>query len=157
MSVVTITVPIERFQEVIEKIPSRVDDISRAIGRRLATEGKSLLEGELGRYQTGNMASTYRAYVSADGVRMQIGPAFDAEGHNYVPDVFGGVPEHTIDQKALGRKWPMRWSHVGGSGVAWKVNHPGQRARTDIIEALKALARQVAMEELLALELLGVI
>lgn len=152
-----ITVPMGQFSKVRDAMPKVLDDIMRKIGMRLQREGKALVEGELGRYATGNLASTYRAWVSLAGVTMTIGPAMDALGHNYVPDVFEGVTPHTIDQLMLGRKYPMRWQHVGGSGVAWKVKHPGQRARTDIVEALKALALQVAGEEMLALELLGVL
>lgn len=158
---INVTVPLSKLKEVRDRLPGLLDDIARAIGRRLQREGKSLLEGELGRYQTGKMADTFKAYVSQNAstgygeVRMQIGPSFDARGHNYVPDVFGGVGAHEMSN--IGKKWPMRWSHVGGSGVAWKVEHPGQPARTDILEALKQLARQVAAEELMSLELLGAI
>ena len=160
---INVVVPLSKLKDVRDRLPSLLDDIVRGIGRRLQTQGKSLIEGELGRYATGALASTFRAYVSQDAntgygeVRMQIGPSFDELGHNYVPDVFGGVERHIINQRALGRKWPMRWSHVGGSGIAWEVDHPGQRARTDIIEALKELARQVAAEELMSLVLLGAI
>ena len=158
---INVTVPLSKLKEVRDRLPSLLDDIVRGIGRRLQTQGKSLIEGELGRYATGALASTFRAYVSQDAntgygeVRMQIGPSFDELGHNYVPDVFGGVGRHKMSN--IGKKWPMRWSHVGGSGVTWEVDHPGQKARTDIIEALKELARQVAAEELLSLELLGAI
>ena len=165
---INVVVPLSKLKEVRDRLPSLLDDIVRGIGRRLQTEGKSLLESELGRFQTGAMASSFKAYVSQDAntgygeVRMQIGPNFDPEtGFNYTRTVLEiGSPGWEIDQRALGRKWPMRWSHAASrvsSGVGWHVKHPGQRARTDIIEALKELARQVAAEELMSLVLLGAI
>lgn len=163
-----ITIPLSKLKEVRDRLPGLLDDIVRGIGRKLQTQGKSLLESELGRFQTGRMADSFKAYVSQDAntgygeVRMQIGPVSDPKtGFDYTKTVLViGSPGWKLNQRAKGRKWPMRWSHAASrvsSGVAWEVEHPGQPARTDIIEALKQLARQVAAEELLSLELLGAI
>jgi len=148
---VTVRVPMEQFAKVMDQFPKYSDDYLRAVGNRLRKLLPGTIQSMLGPYSKGRLARSARAYVSRKGVEIQIG-----EGVEHAPYVFGGVGLHTMDQKAAGKTWPMRWTHAGGSGVAWKVKHPGQRARQDILDVIRALAVQVALEEFVIFEAMGV-
>ena len=153
---VEIVVPMQLLKQVRAKFPDLLDDYSRAIGNRLRRLLPSLIHDMLGPFQTGRLARSVRAYVSVEGIHITIGEGVtDERGHPYVKYVFEGAPRHVMDQIAKGRTWPMVWSHAKGSGVAMRVNHPGQKARKDILRAIKQLALQVAEEEAVIFGLLG--
>lgn len=150
MTEVRVVATPEDVRYISENYPRALNVLMRAIGNRLQKMVPGLISSKLGKYQTGQLAGTAKAWTSASGVYVSIGPAFDDDGHDYTQDVFMGARRHIIDQRAQGRTWPMRWSHAGGSGVAWRVEHPGQPARTDILDAIRELMYEVAEEEAIA-------
>lgn len=145
---INVTVPVDLVKRVRDTFPARVNSYIRTVGRLVQARLPELLEGELGRYQTGQLANSGVVWISTSGIEIRIG-----EGLPQADYVFSGVAPHIMDNTGKGN--PMRWDHVGGSGIAWKVNHPGQAARTDIIEAIKALALQIFVEEFLIFDLLS--
>jgi hypothetical protein len=136
-----LVVPMESFGYTREQFRGLPAQVYQAVGNNIRKLLPGLLRSSLGRFQTGELARSARVYVSIDGVRI----AFTAKQAEYV---FLGVAPHTIDMKAMGKTWPMRWNHAASrvpAGIAWKVNHPGQRARVDIIQEIEALIEQEVM------------
>ncbi len=153
---VEIVVPLEEFRQVRDRFPDLLDDYARAVGNRLRKELPRLIHEMLTMFQTGRLARSVRAYVGLHGVRVTIGEGVaDARGTNYTRFVFEGVEPHEMDQLKKGRTWPMVWSHAKGSGVAMRVMHPGQQARTDIIQAIKQRIKEIAVEEATVFALMG--
>ena len=156
MSVVEIVVPWHGMADVKANWPTLVEDYSRQIAQSMRNQLPTLINSMLGIYKTGKLALSAKAYVGLKDIRITIGEGVRSEdGFGYAPTVLvEGARPHSIDQRKLGRNWPMRWFHRGGAGVAWKVKHPGQPARLDIIQAIIELAYKVASEELLVFKLL---
>lgn len=148
MSAINVTVPYNMMERVQAAFPAKIDDYSRAIGRSLRTLLPGLLSSSLGRYQTGRLAQSAKAYVSFNEIRVEVGAGLPQAEY-----VFKGVEPHMMDNTEKG--YPMRWAHVGGAGVSMKHMHPGQKARSDIIEEIRALILQVAIQEFVIFELLG--
>lgn len=154
---VEIVIPWDGMTYVRDNWNRYLDDYMRAIGNRLRKILPGLIMGMLGKYKTGNLASTAKAGVGLREITVTLGPAWDVSsgtGHDYAPDVIYGADPWSVDQRAEGKTWPMRWSHKGGSGVAWKVRHPGQPARPDIVQAIIEAAKQIAAEELMIFKLM---
>ena len=156
MSVVEIVVPWHGMADVKANWPALVEDYSRQIAQSMRNQLPTLINSMLGIYKTGKLALSAKAYVGLKEIRITVGEGVRSdEGYGYAPTVLvTGAPPHVIDQRKLGRNWPMRWFHRGGAGIAWKVKHPGQAARLDIIQAIVDLAYRVASEELLVFKLL---
>ena len=156
MSVVEIVVPWHGMADVKANWPALVEDYSRTIATRMREKLPTLIHNMLGIHKTGTLALSAKAYVGLKDIRITIGEGVRSEdGFGYAPTVLvTGAPPHVIDQRKEGRNWPMRWFHRGGAGIAWKVKHPGQPARLDIIQAIVDLAYKVASEELLVFKLL---
>ena len=148
MTSVNVTVPLEQMKFIRDNFNKLLDDYMRQVGNQLRKLLPGLLSSSLGRYQTGALASSAIARVSLSGITVSVG-----EGLDHAEFVFQGTPPHIMDN--TGKDKPMSWDHVGGKGIAWKVKHPGQRARTDILEEIKTLIIQIAEQEFAIFTLLG--
>ena len=135
-----VRVPIQEFKEIRDsKWRKYLDDVTRAVGNNVRKRLPGLLRSSLGRFQTGELAKTAQVWVDLGGVRVE----FPVEHAKYV---FEGVSPHVMDTTARG--YPMVWDHAASrvpKGIAYRVNHPGQAARYDVIEEIKMLV----LEELL--------
>ena len=139
----TITARPDQLAQLKAAFPADMDLARRNIAARLETDGQALVTTMLGRWKTGRLASTLKVRVSGNTVIMTIG-----RGLKYASAVFRGARKHIIQAKG---KFPLGWTRFGREFHFWKVNHPGQPARTDIIQALRVLAIKVTKEEVKAI------
>lgn len=143
MSVITITVKPEQLGQLRDSRPADMEIIKANIARRLEIQGPALITTMLGRWQTGKLASSLTTEVTTRGVTLMIGAGLD-----YADAVFFGADPHTITPGA-GKK-ALHWSRFGVDYYYSKVDHPGQKARTDIFNALDELIHRIVEEEIRA-------
>ena len=143
MAVITITVRPEKLAELRDRFP---DDIARAkanIARRMELQGRALVTTMLGRWQTGRLAQSLTAEPTDRGIMIEIGQALD-----YADWVFFGADPHIITPKTVKA---LHWARFGIDFFFSKVQHPGQKARTDIFNALEELLIRIVQEEVTAI------
>ena len=143
MSVITITVRPEQLGQLQDSLPGDMEIIKANIARRLKEQGPALITSMLGRWQTGKLASSLTAEVTSRGVTMMIGAGLD-----YADAVFFGAERHPITPGA--GKRALHWSRFGTDYYYSQVDHPGQKARTDIFNALDELIHRIVEEEIRA-------
>lgn len=142
MSFVIVVRP-DKLTELKDRFPADMVLARNNIAARLETDGRSLVQTMLGRWKTGRLASTLKTRVFGNAVVLIIG-----SGIRYARWVFDGARRHDI--RARG-KFPLGFTRIGQKFHFWKVDHPGQPARKDILIALKALAIKVTKEEVRAI------
>ena len=143
MAIITITVRPEKLAELRDRFP---DDIATAkvnIARRMETQGRAKVASMLGRWQTGALAQSLTAEATARGIMIEIGQAID-----YADWVFFGADPHIITPK---NAKALHWARFGTDFFFGKVQHPGQKARTDIFNALEELLIKIVQEEVIAI------
>jgi len=136
---VVIVVRPDKLDELKAQFPADMALARHNIAERLETDGKALVTSMLGRYKTGRLVSTLKTSVFGNSVVLMIG-----RGLKYTKSVFEGAIRHDIKPKG---KYPLGFKRHGQQFYYGKVDHPGQKARTDIKDALKALIMKVAEEE----------
>lgn len=125
------------------QFPGQMQLARNNIKLRLQDQGRALIKSMLGRWQTGRLASSFNVRVSGNTITMRIGA-----GLKYTQAVFSGSRPHKIEAKG---KYPIGWTRFGKEFHFWSVQHPGQKARFDILLALIALAKRITREEVRAI------
>ena len=143
MGSIQITLKPEQFAEFNAMHSSDIATAKKNIKRRLQDQGQALVTSKLGRWQTGRLANSLRTYVTGSSVSMLIG-----EGLDYADAVFFGAPKHWIYPRAGG---VLHWNRFGTDFYFKAVEHPGQKARDDILDALGDRALRIAEEEVIAI------
>ncbi len=143
MAVITISLTPKGLREFAAAWPNELDSAKFRIAERMRTQGRALVEAMLGRWQTGKLASSLEAWVSAVGIGIELGGGID-----YADYVMFGAEPHIIKPKT-GRA--LSWRRFGMRFAFGKVEHPGQPARTDIFNALEELFLRIVEEEITAM------
>ena len=136
---VTITLSPSELLQLRLQFPSMMQTARTNIKLQLQTRGRALLTAMLGRWQSGELASSLNTSVSGDMIKMSIGA-----GLEYSQAVFSGAIPHKITAKPGSA---LHWSRFGRDFFFKSVRHPGQAARIDILLALQELALKIAREE----------
>ena len=144
MAVITISLTPKGLREFAAKWPSEIERVKGTIARRMRTQGRALVEAMLGRWQTGQLASSLEAWPSARGFDIKIGA-----GVPHADYVFFGAERHTIKPGA--GKRALHWNRFGIDFFFGAVEHPGQPARADIFNALEELFLRIIEEEIEAM------
>ena len=140
MAVITISLTPEGLKEFAASWPDELERVKREIAQQFQKRGRALVEAELGRWQTGKLAKSLVAYPSARGIDINIG-----SGIEHADYVFFGAEPHII-RPTTGKA--LSWSRYGKRfAYAW-VKHPGQPARTDILNALEGLFLDIVEDEI---------
>ncbi len=142
MSEIQIRVKPEQLGQLRAQIPQFEAEIEARIVTRLQAQGRALIAAMLGRWQTGSLAASLQVEVMGEGIKMFLG-----SGLAYTDYVMFGAEPHTITPK--GAK-ALHWNRFGIDFFFKRVQHPGQRARSDIFDALSELAMRITREEVLA-------
>ncbi len=143
MGVITITIRPEGLAELRDRFPEDIETAKREIARRFQEQGRALVKSMLGRWQRGPLAQSLETEVTQRGISMEIGAGLD-----YADDVFFGADPHTIEPKNVKA---LHWSRFGQQFFFGRVKHPGQKARTDIFNALEDLFIRIVQEEVAAI------
>lgn len=143
MSFVIVVRP-DQLTQLRDRFPADMVLARNNIASRLQTDGQALVTSMLGRWKTGRLVSTLKTRVFGNSVVLMIG-----RGLKYTRAVFSGSPQHTITAKKRGGA--LSWSRFGQRFAYASVVHPGQPARTDILNALKALMVKITKEEVKAI------
>lgn len=143
MSFVIVVRP-DQLTQLRDRFPADMALARNNIASRLETDGKALVTSMLGRWKTGRLVSTLRTRVFGNSVVLMIG-----RGLKYSRSVFSGARRHTITARKRGGA--LSWSRFGRKFAFASVSHPGQPARTDILQALEALMIRITKEEVKAI------
>ena len=145
MAVITITVRPEKLAELRDRFPDDIELAKTNIARRFEDEGRALIFEKLGRWKhtPSPLAQSLTAVSTSRGISVKVGA-----GIAYADYVFFGADEHIITPKT-GRA--LSWTRFGTRFAFSKVEHPGQKARTDIFNALEELLIKIVQEEVSAI------
>lgn len=143
MSFIIVVRP-DQLTQLRDRFPRDMALARNNIASRLQTDGQALVTSMLGRWKTGQLASTLKTRVFGNSVVLMIG-----RGLKYAKSVFSGAPRHTITSRKRGGA--LSWTRFGRRFAFASVDHPGQPARTDILQALQALMIKVTKEEVRAI------
>ena len=145
MAVITITVRPEKLAELRDRFPDDIELAKTNIARRFEDEGRALIFEKLGRWKhtPSPLAQSLTAVSTSRGISVKVGA-----GIAYADYVFFGADEHIIRPKG---PYPLGWERFGTEFHFWKVKHPGQKARTDIFNALEELLIKIVQEEVAAI------
>lgn len=142
MSFVIVVRP-DQLTQLRDRFPRDMALARNNIASRLQTDGQALVMAMLGRWKTGQLASTLKTRVFGNSVVLMIG-----RGLKYAKSVFSGAPRHTIPAR---KGSALSWTRFGRRFAFASVDHPGQPARTDILQALQKLMIKVTKEEVRAI------
>ena len=140
MGVITIRVRPEGLAAFKANWPADIERVKASIARRMEEQGRALVAARLGRWQTGELAGSLEAEPTSAGISMEIGA-----GVPHADYVFFGAPRHDIFPK---RGRALSWWRFGTRFAFGKVDHPGQPARTDILNELEVLFLRIVQEEI---------
>ena len=143
MGTITIRLRPEQLADFRDNFPSDIDMALQNIARRVQDEGRALVHSKLGRWKTGELRDSLKATAAGRTVTTKIG-----EGVEHADFVFFGAPKHWIYPKS-GKS--LHWNRFGTDFYFGAIEHPGQPARTDILDALEELVLKIVEEELKAI------
>lgn len=143
MTTIPVQATTKEFTRFAQQWPQFVSAVKQNIMIALKLRIPGLVQSMLGTYpskrnwSTGEMSSSMGFELHPRGIKM----TFGVEHAKYV---LQGVGQHVIEPK---NKERLSWVRLGQRVFRNKVVHPGQTARTDIIQAIKDVAVQVVEEE----------
>lgn len=143
MGTITIRLRPEQLADFRDNFPSDIDMALQNIERRVTDEGRALVHSKLGRWKTGELRDSLKATAAGRTVTTRIG-----QGVEHADYVFFGADPHIIEAEG---EYPLGWKRFGTEYHFWKVKHPGQPARTDILDALEELVLKIVEEEVKAI------